>query len=107
MVSAEAKKRRVFGQHFTPVKIFEEYIFPFIEKDLNDYVWVDLFSGEGNLILPILKHVPKEKRVSFFENNIFLFDIQERIVEKAIDNAVNNYGIPREIASKNIICRDT
>jgi type I restriction-modification system DNA methylase subunit len=66
---------------------------------------VDLFAGEGNLILPILKHIPYEKREDYFKNHIFLFDIQESMVQKCIENA-QFYGISEDLAKNNIIIRD-
>ncbi|MEM5777917.1 MAG: N-6 DNA methylase [Candidatus Aenigmatarchaeota archaeon] len=99
-------KRRTYGEHFTPIQIFKKYILPEIKDDVYNYIWVDLFAGEGNLILPILEVIPKNNRVEFFKKHIFLFDIQEELVNKAIDNAVK-LGIPREIAQKNICQRDT
>ena len=68
-------------------------------------MWVDLYAGEGNLILPILKFIPKEKRIDFFENHIYLFDIQPNMVHKCKKNA-EAYGIPSKIAQNNIKCRD-
>jgi len=97
--------RRNFGVHLTSKEIFLEKILPEIKKKLRDYIWVDLYCGKGNLILPILDSIPKEKRINFFENHIFLFDIQEEMVQKSIENAVA-YGIPFSIAKKNIKQRD-
>ena len=51
------KERRKYGVHLTSVDIFNEHILPKIETKLNDYVWVDLYCGEGNLILPILNKI--------------------------------------------------
>lgn len=99
-------KRRVYGEHLTSIDVFKKFILPEIEKEIYNYRWVDLFCGEGNLILPILELVPEDKRVEFFEKHIFLFDIQEELVEKSISNAVR-YGIPKKIAQNNIIHRDT
>ncbi|MCM8832988.1 MAG: N-6 DNA methylase, partial [Candidatus Omnitrophica bacterium] len=99
-------KRRTYGEHFTPIQIFKRYILPEIKDDVYKYIWVDLFAGEGNLILPILEIIQENSRVEFFKKHIFLFDIQEELVNKAIDNAVK-YGIPREIAGENICKRDT
>ncbi len=92
--------------HLTPIDVFEKYIYPEIKHHLYDYIWVDLFAGEGNLVLPILKYVPEKMRVSFFERQMYLFDIQSEMVEKAIKRA-ESYGIPREVAEKNIQVRDT
>jgi len=72
---------------------------------LENYLWVDLYAGEGNLILPILNKIPEDQRESFFHNHIYLFDVQKDIVEKCIKNA-GKYGIPKEIAEHNIKMRD-
>ena len=99
-------KKRVYGEHLTSIEIFKEFILPEIKDKLYSYIWVDLFAGKGNLILPLLELVPKQERIDFFKKHIFLFDIQEEMIKKAIKNA-EKYGIPREIAEQNIIQRDT
>ncbi|WMT51291.1 MAG: N-6 DNA methylase [Ferroplasma sp.] len=99
-------KRRTLGEHLTSVNIFKEYILPKIRDKINNYTWVDLFAGEGNLILPILDLVPENKRIEFFHHNIFLFEVQKEMVERAIKNA-ESYGIPKSIAETNIQIRDT
>ena len=100
------KKRRAYGEHLTPIQIFKDFIFPEIKNKLYDYIWVDLFAGKGNLVLPILESIPVNERVNFFKKHIFLFDIQKELVEQSIRNAMK-YGIPREVAERNIIQRDT
>jgi hypothetical protein len=100
------KKRREFGAHLTSIDIFKKFIFPEIKDILYKYTWVDLFCGEGNLVLPILEAIPKNKRIDFFKNHILLFDIQKEMVEKSIANA-KKYGIPYEIAKNNVQLRDT
>jgi type I restriction-modification system DNA methylase subunit len=100
------QKRREFGAHITSIDIFKKFIFPEIKDILYKYTWMDLFCGEGNLILPILETIPKNKRIDFFKEHIFLFDIQKEMVEKSIENA-KNYGIPYEIAKNNIQLKDT
>ncbi|MEM5832359.1 MAG: N-6 DNA methylase [Candidatus Aenigmatarchaeota archaeon] len=104
-MSAEIE-RRTYGAHLTSIEIFEKFILPRIKDKIGQFSWVDLFAGEGNLILPILKHIPLNKRVDFFKERIFLFDILEEMVNKSIMNA-EKYGIPKSIAEKNIIVRDT
>jgi len=99
-------KRRIYGEFLTSSDIFKQFILPEIKDDIYKYTWVDLFAGEGNLILPILELVPKDERIDFFKEHIFLFDIQKEMVEKAISNA-EKYGIPREVAEQNILQRDT
>jgi type I restriction-modification system DNA methylase subunit len=100
------KKRREFGAHLTSIDIFKKFIFPEIKDILYKYTWVDLFCGEGNLILPILEAIPKNERIDFFKEHIYLFDIQKEMVEKSISNATK-YGIPKDIARQNIIQMDT
>ncbi|MCM8820793.1 MAG: hypothetical protein NC932_02440 [Candidatus Omnitrophica bacterium] len=100
------KKRREFGAHLTSIDIFKQFIFPEIKDILHHYTWIDLFAGEGNLILPILETIPKIKRIEFFKDHILLFDVQKEMVEKSIENA-KNYGIPYEIAKNNIQLQDT
>jgi hypothetical protein len=56
-------KRRTYGEHLTPIQIFEEFILPEIKDYIHQYIWVDLFAGEGNLILPILNLIPEHERV--------------------------------------------
>ena len=106
MIKISLKERRKFGQHFTSPEIFESYILPEIEEILKKYVWVDLFAGSGNLILPILKNIPKKQRIQFFKEHIYLFDVQEHCIEDSIKHAVS-LGISRDIAKKNIILNDS
>ena len=103
---AVEKNRREFGAHLTSVDIFKKFIFPEIKDVLNKYIWVDLFCGEGNLILPILDAIPENKKIEFFKKHIFLFDIQKEMVDKSIKNA-EQYGIPYKVAKENIKVRDT
>lgn len=100
------KKRRALGAHLTSVGIFEKFILSEIKDKLWNYIWVDLFCGEGNLILPMLNLIPKNHRINFFKEHIFLFDIQEEMIKKSITNA-EKYGIPYDIAKENIQKRDT
>ena len=55
----ENLNRRIYGIHFTPIEIFNEYILPQICNILYNYTWIDLYCGEGNLILPILNLIPE------------------------------------------------
>jgi len=105
-INQKVDRYRLFGQHFTSEDVFNEFIFPEIKDNLYDYKFVDLFGGEGNLILPILKNIPEDKRIEYFRKHIFLFDVQAEIVDSAIKKA-ENYGIPKEIAVENIKCLDT
>jgi hypothetical protein len=88
----ERHRRRMFGSHMTSIDIFTDFIYPDIKEKLNNYIWVDLYAGGGNLILPILKHINRENREEFFRNNIYLFDIQKKMVQECIRNA-QFYGI--------------
>jgi hypothetical protein len=102
----EILNRRIFGIHFTPIEIFNKYILPQINDIIYNYIWVDLYCGEGNLILPILNLIPKEDRQSFFKEHILCYDISEDAIRKAIDNAIS-YGIPKDLAEENIKIKDT
>ncbi len=99
------KHRRSLGVHLTSRDIFIKYIFPEIQDKLWDYQWVDLYAGEGNLILPILNSISLDNRVHFFKEHIYLYDIQPDMVKKCILNA-ENYGIPSDVAHQNIKLRD-
>ena len=101
----DKRDRRTLGVHLTSVDIFLKYIFPEIKNNIRKNIWVDLYAGEGNLVLPILNEITPEERVNFFENHIYLFDIQPEMVQKCINNA-KSYGIPIEIAQNNIKVRD-
>jgi len=105
IISDERAKRRKFGLHFTSIEMFYRYIFPEIKDFLENYLWVDLYAGEGNLILPILNEIPENQRESFFHKHIYLFDVQKDVVLNCIKNA-GKYGIPKEIAEQNIKTRD-
>lgn len=97
--------RRSYGIHLTSSDIFLNYIFPEIKEKLWNFRWIDLYAGEGNLILPVLNSIPTENRIKFFEEHIFLFDIHPEMVNKCIRNA-KDYGIPSEVASNNIKLRN-
>lgn len=104
-IKTDIKRRRSFGEHLTSVDIFSKFILPQIKDKIHNYCWVDLFCGEGNLVLPILNEIPLNQRQEYFKNHIYLFDIQKRMVEKSILNAIE-LGIPENIASLNIQQRD-
>ena len=101
----EKAKRRKYGQHLTSLDIFYRYILPEIKALLRDYLWVDLYAGEGNLILPILKEIQPNEREKFFKDHIFLADVHKEMVKRCISNA-ESYGISGEIARTNIKLRD-
>jgi len=98
--------RRVLGEHLTSKALFREHILPQIRPVLREYTWVDLYAGEGNLVLPILEEIPRSERAGFFKEHVLLFDIQPEMVRKAVANAVE-LGIPQEIARQNTSVRDT
>jgi hypothetical protein len=97
--------RRSYGEHLTSSDIFLKFIFPEIEDKLWKHKWVDLYAGEGNLILPILNSIAPADRINFFKSHIYLSDIQDEMLEKCIKKA-ESYGIPPEVASQNIELRD-
>ncbi len=102
----EKNNRRSLGAHLTSTEIFLKYIFPEIKNSLNEFLWIDLYAGEGNLILPILDTIPQEERVDFFKNHIFLFDVQSEMIQKCIEIA-KSYKIPIDLAKKNIVQRNS
>lgn len=102
----EKQVRRTFGQHFTDVKIFETHILPEIMPHLAQYLWVDRFAGEGNLILPIVDQIPASLRSDFFRDHIRMYDVQAKWVEKAKANAIAR-GIPPDLADQCIHQRDS
>ncbi|MHA1235970.1 MAG: N-6 DNA methylase [Promethearchaeota archaeon] len=101
----EKAKRRKYGQHLTSFDIFYKHILPEIKNLLRNYLWVDLYAGEGNLILPMLTEIPLDERETFFKDHIFLADVHEEMVKKCINNA-GTYGISEELAHTNIKLRD-
>ncbi len=101
----DTKHRRSLGVHLTSRDIFLTYIFPEIKDELWHYSWIDLYAGEGNLLLPILSSIPIEKRVKFFKEHIHLFDVQPEMTQKCINNA-ETYGIPFDVANRNIKLRN-
>ena len=105
-MNSEEKTRRKFGQHFTSRQTFEEFILPHIRDRLFDYIWVDMYAGSGNLILPMLNHVPESKKIQFFKNHVYMFDVQKSWVTKCRRNATE-LGIPKNIAQKNIQVRNS
>lgn len=98
--------RRIYGIHFTSVEIFNQYILPQIRDSIQKYLWVDLFCGEGNLIVPLLNLVPEKDREQFFSEHILCFDIKEDAIDKAVGKAME-YGIPKSLARERIKVRDT
>ncbi|MHA2280663.1 MAG: N-6 DNA methylase [Promethearchaeota archaeon] len=104
-LSEQSLHRRSFGVHLTSSDIFLKFIFPEIKDKLWEYYWIDLYAGEGNLILPILNSIQPEDRVRFFKNHIYLSDIQEEMLKKCVKKA-GDYDIPPEVAFRNIQLRD-
>ncbi|MHA1506636.1 MAG: N-6 DNA methylase [Candidatus Asgardarchaeia archaeon] len=102
----DRRERKIYGAYYTPIRIFWDYILPEIKDALWDHLWVDLFCGTGNLILPILIEVEPEDRIDFFKEHILCFDIMPEMVELAIKNAMK-LGIPEDVARENIRVRDT
>ena len=100
------KQTKQYGVFPTPIEIFENYIFGLIKDKINDFVFMDLFCGSGNLVLPILGHIDSDKRIDYFKDHIFMFDVLQEQVDKSIENA-KKYGIPENIARENIKVRDT
>lgn len=98
-------KRRTLGVHLTSQDTFSKFIFPEIKDIIHEYLWVDLYCGEGNLIFPILDYIPKSERMAFFKDHVYLSDIQSQMVQKCLEKAQSR-GIPLEVARNNIFVRD-
>ena len=103
--SKEKSLRRTLGIHLTSQELFLRFIFPRIKDYLHDFIWIDLYAGEGNLILPILDFIDENKRCEYFQEHVFLSDIQAEMVEKCVSKAMEK-GIPEKLARRNIIKRD-
>lgn len=97
--------KRLYGEHLTSSDIFIEFIFPKIKSILNNFTWIDLYAGEGNLIFPILEQVPEAEREHFFNEHIFLSDIQEKMVEECVKRAIN-LGVNENFARELILLND-
>ncbi|EQD32943.1 hypothetical protein B2A_13418 [mine drainage metagenome] len=50
--------------------------------------------------------VPKEERVQYFQKHIVMYDADDEMVGKSIENGLK-YGIPRKILEDLIVKRDT
>ncbi|MFQ3611972.1 MAG: SAM-dependent DNA methyltransferase, partial [Fimbriimonadales bacterium] len=95
------RRRRAYGEHLTPARIFETYILPELVPYLRRYRWVDLFAGKGNLIFPLLEQIEPAERADFFESHIRLYDIQPEMVDYCVQRAVQ-LGVPESLARQNI-----
>lgn len=104
--AAERKRRRALGEHLTPSALFREYVLPQLAPLRTQYRWVDMFAGDGDLILPLLELTPPAERAEFFREHIFLYDIQPEKVDRCIQRVVQ-LGVPESLARQNIQCRDT
>ncbi len=98
-------KRRTYGIHFTPKEIFKACIFPEIKDLLYAHAWMDLYCGEGNLIFPILEAIPSTERIDFFQEHVFLSDIQDSMVQVCKKKA-QLLNIPLDLINRNIFKRD-
>ena len=100
------KERRKYGEHLTPIGTFEQFILPEIQDRVSKFTWTDLYCGEGNLIFPLIESLPFSDRAKFFTDNVFLFDIQEKMVKTCIKKAIE-MGVSEQEAKKKILLRDT
>ena len=99
-------KTRLLGSHLTPVSIFQTYILPEIRPLLPDHNFMDLFCGEGNLILPMLDLLPRSERTDYFRKHIQMYDVDPEMVNKSIENAAE-YGVDRKVLEDRIRVRDS
>ena len=101
----EKSNKRKYGSHLTSTDVFREFILPTIRPILKDYIWIDLYAGEGNLILPILNEISLDEREEFFRDHMYLFDIQPSMIEKCIERA-KSFDISNSVIKNNIRLRD-
>lgn len=97
---------RNFGEHLTPDRLVREFILPWVIPELYRYAWVDLFCGEGNLVIPLIESVPENRRAEFVASRVWMYDIQEKMVSRTIQKIVS-LGVPEKIASSKIKVKDT
>lgn len=105
--ATKAIKTKVLGQYFTPHSLFEEFIWPEVKNVLWDYLWVDLFAGKGDLILPILDRLPEKDRESFFRRHIYLQEVDQETVLTLRDRLIKKYGFPKDLVDERVALRDT
>lgn len=99
-------RKKQLGQYFTPEELFDEFIRPHIEEKITNRFWTDLFAGEGNLILPILRLVPKERREEFFAKQVYLQEIDERLTSRLTEK-LEKLGIAKELVSQRVKIGDS
>jgi methylase of polypeptide subunit release factors len=98
--------RRKFGAFLTPEKISTRFVLPPLKGRLAEFLWVDMYCGEGSLLLPLLHLIPERERTAFFEKRVLLFDIQGKMIERAREKAVS-LGVSAEAARRNIVRGDS
>ncbi|MCL4452294.1 MAG: N-6 DNA methylase [Candidatus Thermoplasmatota archaeon] len=99
-------KRRLLGSHLTPVSVFQNYILPDISPLIHDHNFIDMFCGEGNLILPILDLLPRSERTDYFRKHIQMYDADPEMVSKSIEKAAE-YGVAHQVLEACIKVRDS
>jgi len=98
--------KRKRGAFYTPRQLFLKYILPEIKNSLWNYTWIDLYCGEGDLIIPIVECIPQNKRESFFTDHIKCFDISSQALSVFAEK-LKKLGISDELIKRNIRIADT
>jgi len=99
--------RKKHGIHYTPSDVFREHILPRIRDSLEEYTWIDLYCGEGNLILPLLDDIKDDReRNRFFEDHVRGFDIDSTALD-TFSSRLRELGIDETLLERNIREADT
>lgn len=102
----EKLQKRKRGAFYTPEEILDKYILPKIKPLLWNYVWIDLYCGRGDLIIPIIKCIEKNKRNLFFKEHVKCFDIDKKALS-IFKERLKDLGIKENLINKNVIQKDT
>lgn len=70
------------GIHYSP-EDFYPHLRPYLLPHLHSHRFVDLFGGQGNLLLPLVQEVPPGERNAWAERHLLLVDLREEAVERA------------------------
>lgn len=105
-ISSEKLTKKKRGQFYTPSELIKTFLLPEIRSMLWQRTWVDLYCGEGNLLLPLIEDIEVGKRELFFQEHIRGFDIEGAALEK-FGGKLIQMGISEEIIRRNLKQLDT
>lgn len=99
--------KKIYGQHYTPTDLFNRFISPYVKERLYEYLWVDLFAGNGNLILPIIRLVPEDRRVEFFAQHVYMQEVDVAVLEQLKFTLEKEFGLPRPLIDERVVLADS